>query len=67
MVTLLIIWTIYIAFVTILTYTLIQKVERNEMLKNSIYKQTLRKDYITIIFFTLGIMTLISVYLLSQM
>ena len=40
MVTLLIIWTIYIAFVTILTYTLIQKVERNEMLKNSIYKQT---------------------------
>ena len=66
MVTLLIIWTIYIAFVTILTYTLIQKVERNEMLKNSIYKQTLRKDYITIIFFTLGIMTLISIYLLSQ-
>ena len=67
MVTLLIIWTIYIAFITILTYTLIQKVERNEMLKNSIYKQTLRKDYITIIFFTLGIMTLISIYLLSQM
>ena len=66
MVTLLIIWTIYIAFVTILTYTLIQKVERNELLKNSIYKQTLRKDYITIIFFTLGIMTLVSVYLLSQ-
>lgn len=67
MVTLLIIWTIYIAFIAILTYTLIQKVEKNKELKNSIYKQTLRKDYITIIFFTLGIMTLISIYLLSQM